>query len=93
MILRQKPLASGSEGTSTHWPVTSYFQPWYAQRSPFSSFRPNHSDTPRWAQNSSITPTRPCVSRKASSRSESSFTRTGGQSGSGTSADNSAGIQ
>lgn len=23
-----KLLFSGSEGTSTHWPVTSYFHPW-----------------------------------------------------------------
>ena len=26
--LRAKLLLSGSDGTSTHWPVTSYFQPW-----------------------------------------------------------------
>src|SRR2546427_3229497 len=42
------PLSSGSEGRSTHWPFTSYFHPWYGQRSPHSSLRPNHSDTPRW---------------------------------------------
>src|ERR671935_172298 len=54
--LRQKLLFSGSDGTSTHWPVTSYFHPWYAQRSPPSSTRPNQSETPRWAQNSSIRP-------------------------------------
>src|SRR5919199_3981076 len=54
--LRQKLLFSGSDGTSTHCPVTSYFQPWYAQRMPHSSTRPNHSETPRCAQNSSIRP-------------------------------------
>ena len=53
------PVSSASEGRSTHCPVTSYFQPWYGQRSPHSSLRPNHSDTPRWAQNSSISPRRP----------------------------------
>ena len=25
--LWQKPLSRGSDGTSMHWPVTSYFQP------------------------------------------------------------------
>src|SRR5918911_334464 len=45
--LRQKLLFSGSEGTSTHWPVTSYFQPWYAQRMPHSVTLPNQSETPR----------------------------------------------
>src|ERR671933_981664 len=40
--LRAKLLFSGSDGTSTHWPVTSYFQPWYAQRMPHCSTRPNH---------------------------------------------------
>src|ERR671935_682634 len=54
--LRQKLLFSGSDGTSMHWPVTSYFQPWYAQRRPHSSTRPNQSETPRCAQNSSINP-------------------------------------
>src|ERR671933_2085476 len=56
LTLRAKLLFSGSEGTSTHWPVTSYFQPWYAQRRPHSSTRPNQSETPRCAQNSSISP-------------------------------------
>src|SRR5205814_8802015 len=87
------PLSSGSEGRSTHWPFTSYFHPWYGQRSPHSSLRPNHSDTPRWAQNSSIRPSRPSVSRKATSFSPRSFTRTGGQSRSGSSQSSSAGIQ
>ena len=83
----------GSEGISMHWPVTSYFQPWYEQRRPFSSLRPNQSETPRCAQNSSISPRRSELSRKAISRSESSFTRTGGQSGSGSSSASSAGSQ
>src|SRR5919202_5793433 len=47
LTLRAKLLLSGSDGTSTHWPVTSYFQPWYAQRMPHSSTRPNQSETPR----------------------------------------------
>src|SRR5215210_1473862 len=54
--LRAKLLFSGSEGTSTHCPVTSYFQPWYAQRMPHSVTLPNQSETPRCAQNSSISP-------------------------------------
>jgi len=56
LTLREKLLFSGSDGTSTHWPVTSYFQPWYAQRMPHCSTRPNQRDAPRWAQNSSINP-------------------------------------
>src|ERR687887_1513023 len=36
---RAKLLFSGSDGTSTHCPVTSYFQPGYAQRRPHSSTR------------------------------------------------------
>src|SRR5919204_3673102 len=56
LTLRKKLLFSGSDGTSRHWPVTSYFQPWYAQRRPPSSTRPNQSETPRCAQNSSINP-------------------------------------
>src|SRR5207249_12308020 len=86
-------LSSGSEGRSTHWPFTSYFHPWYAQRSPHSSLRPNQSDTPRWAQNSSMTPMRPSLSRNATSLSPSNFTRTGGQSRSGNSQSSKAGIQ
>ena len=27
LIFLQNPLSTGSDGTSTHWPVTSYFQP------------------------------------------------------------------
>ncbi|WP_245242404.1 hypothetical protein [Streptomyces sp. NEAU-H3] len=52
----QKLLLSASEGTSTHCPVMSYFQPWYGQRRPEPSLRPNHSEAPRWAQNSSTSP-------------------------------------
>ena len=89
----QKLELSASEGTSTHWPVTSNFQPWYAQRMPDSSTRANHSDAPRWAQNSSMRPYRPSLSRKASSRSPSSLMRTWGQSSSGSSSASSAGIQ
>jgi hypothetical protein len=48
---------------------------------------------PRCAQNSSISPSRPSVSRNAIIRSESSFTRTGGQSFSGSSSASIAGIQ
>ncbi len=87
------PDSSGSDGRSTHWPVTSYFQPWYGQRRPHSSFRPNHSDTPRCAQNSSITPMRPSLSRNATSFSPMICTRTGGQSRSAISQACSAGIQ
>src|ERR687887_438627 len=83
--LRAKLLFSGSDGTSRHWPVTSYFQPWYAQRRPHSSTRPNQSDTPRCAQNSSIRPYRPSLSRNAIRRSERILTRIGGQSFSGSS--------
>ena len=82
MFLR-KPDSSGSDGRSTHWPVTSYFQPWYWQRMPQSALSPNQSEAPRWAQNSSIRPTRPLLSRKAISLSPISLTLTGGQSGSG----------
>ena len=28
LTFAQKLLFSGSDGTSRHWPVTSYFQPW-----------------------------------------------------------------
>jgi hypothetical protein len=93
LTLRAKLLCSSSEGTSRHWPFTSYFQPWYAQRMPHSSTRPNQSDTPRWAQNSSINPYRPSLSRKAISRSERTLTRTGGQSSSGSSSAWRAGSQ
>src|SRR5712691_3500748 len=88
LIFLQKPLSSASDGTSTHWPVTSYFQPWYGQLIPPCSLRPNQRETPRWAQNSSIKPIRPLVSRKATSRSDKSLTRNGGHSGSGNSSDN-----
>ena len=60
---------------------------------PLSSLRPNQSETPRWAQNSSMRPYRPSESRNASRRSDSSWTRTGAQSFSGSSSANSAGIQ
>jgi len=42
---------------------------------------------PRWAQNSSISPILPLLSRKQTSGSPISLTRTGGQSGSGISLD------
>ena len=76
-----------------HWPSASYFQPWYGQRMPFSSLRPNHSDTPRCAQNSSIRPILPEVSRNASRRSDRILMRTGGQSGSGSSTEVRIGCQ
>jgi len=41
-------LPGGSFGTSTHRPSRSNFQPWYRQRSPFSSFLPKKSDAQRW---------------------------------------------
>ena len=91
--LLQNPDAAGSLGTSMHWPVTSYFQPWYAQRIPPFSFRPNHSETPRCAQNSPMSPYRPSLSRNAISSSESSVTRTGAESFCARSAARSAGIQ
>ena len=84
---------SGSFIWSTQLPSTSNFQPWYTQRRPHSSLRPNHKETRRWGQNSSTKPMRPAVSRKATSFSPSSCTRTGGQSGSGISQDRTAGIQ
>jgi hypothetical protein len=92
LTLLQNPLFC-FEGTSTHWPETSYFQPWYGQWMPSSSFRPNHKEAPLWVQNSSIRPSRPDVSRKAMSRSDRSVTRTGGQSGSGSSEERRNGIQ
>jgi hypothetical protein len=84
---------SGSEGMSTQLPSTSYFQPWYEQRSPHSSLRPKKSEAVRWLQNSSRSPIRPRESRKAMSCSPSSFSRTGGQSGSAISSASRAGIQ
>src|ERR687886_1931220 len=48
---------SGSDGTSRHCPLTSNFQPWYAQRMPHSPYTfPNQSDAPRCGQNSSSSP-------------------------------------
>src|SRR6266851_7954147 len=78
---------------STHWPSASNFQPWYTQRSPHSSLRPRKSEAWRCGQRSSRSPMRPRLSRKATSSSPSSFTRTGGQSGSGSSHPSSAGSQ
>src|SRR6266542_1697474 len=62
------------------------------QRSPQSSLRAYTSEAPRWVQNSSSRPTRPWLSRKATSSSPSSLTRTGGPSTS-TSSASRAGIQ
>jgi hypothetical protein len=84
---------SGSDGTSRQAPVTSYFQPWYAQRRPPTSLLPNHSEAPRCAQNSSSSPYRPSESRTATIRSDNSLTRTGGQPSSGSSSASRAGIQ
>src|SRR5579871_2331183 len=50
---------------------------------PPSSLRPSTSEAPRWGHPSSITPTRPSVSRKAMRFSPSRRTRIGSQSGSG----------
>jgi len=55
---------------------------------PDSSLRPSQSETRRWGQNSSSSPIRPSLSRKATSSSPSSCTRTGAQSGSGNSEEN-----
>src|SRR6185312_3548035 len=60
---------------------------------PPSRTLPNQSDAPRWAQNSSISPYSPSEVRKAIRRSERIFTRTGGQSFSGSSSARSAGTQ
>ena len=43
-------LPAGSEGISTTLPSASIFQPWYRQRSPQSSLRPNTSDARRCGQ-------------------------------------------
>src|SRR5690348_12601121 len=56
LTLLLKLLFSGSEGTSTQLPSTSYFHPWYAQRRPHSRTLPNQREAPRCAQNSSIRP-------------------------------------
>src|SRR5579871_4790198 len=60
---------------------------------PHSSFRPKKSEAPRWGQWLPMRPTWPLVSRKATSSSPSSFTRTGGPSGLGSSVESSAGVQ
>jgi hypothetical protein len=85
--------SSGTDGSSTHCPVRSNFQPWYEQRMPHSSFRPKYSDAPRCAQNSSISPGRPALSRNASSRSPRILTRTCAPSGSSISLDDRIGTQ
>src|SRR5688572_13922174 len=63
------------------------------QRMPPSSLRPKKRSAPRWAQAGSMRPTCPCVSRNATSRSPSICTRTGAQSGSGSSRDRATGSQ
>src|SRR5579863_8221923 len=78
---------------STHVPFTSNFHPWYTHLKPHSSLRPQKRLARRCGQNSSISPTRPFVSRNASKSSPNSRTRTGGQSRSGTSLGSSAGNQ
>src|SRR5579871_2835342 len=60
---------------------------------PHSSFRPKKSEAPRWGQWLPMRPTWPLVSRKAINSSPSSFTRTGGPSGLGSSVESRAGIQ
>src|SRR6266542_6842019 len=67
---------------STHFPSTSYFQPWYVQRRPFSSLRPKKRSAQRWAQARSMRPTRQLVSRNARSLSPNNVTRRGEPSGS-----------
>jgi hypothetical protein len=86
-------LSAGSETISSTLPSTSIFQPWYRQRSPHSSLRPKNSEARRCGQNSSITPTRPSVSRNTTSRSPNIFARTGLPSGSLTSSLKQTGCQ
>ena len=85
--------SSGSFGMSTQRPVTSYFQPWYEQRSPHSSLRPKKSDAPRCGQLAASSPTSPRVSRNATRFSPSRRTFFGGQSGAGSSLEGRHGIQ
>ena len=66
---------------------------WFGRNEECGLRCPYHGETPRCAQNSSIRPSRPCVSRNAINSSPSSLTRTGGQSGAGSSHACSAGSQ
>ena len=86
-------LPAGSLGMSSSSPVTLNFQPWYTQRSPPSSLRPKNSSARRCGQCASSRPTFPLESRKATKFSPISRTRTGGQSGAGSSSHRSAGCQ
>ena len=89
----RRPSSRAIVGMSTHRPSASNFQPWYTQRRPHSSLRPKNRSAPRCAQRRSTSPTRPLVSRNATSSSPSTVTRTGAPSGSGTSRLSSTGIQ
>jgi len=80
-------------GASTQAPEVSNFQPWYTQRRPQSSLRPRNMSAPRWGQRGSTRPTAPRESRKATSDWPMTVTRTGGQSGPGSSSESSTGVQ
>jgi hypothetical protein len=81
------------ETISSTLPCTSIFQPWYRQRRPPSSLRPNTSDARRCGQYSSITPTRPSLSRNTTRSSPNTRACTGVPSGSGTSSIRQTGVQ
>src|SRR5881397_3894504 len=92
-IFDRKLFSDGSFGMSTQTPSQSNFQPWYTQRRPSPSFLPKKSEAPRWGHEFWIRPTLPDVTRKPMRFSPSRRTRTGGQSGPGSSLDMNAGIQ
>src|SRR5439155_9701796 len=91
--LSLKLLSTGSLGMSTQRPVTSNFPPWYTHRSTPSSFRPKNRDAPRCGHCAGNIPTTPALSRKAMKRSPSRSTRTGSESGPGSSLESNAGTQ
>src|SRR3989442_1867875 len=92
-IFDLKLFSAGSFGMSTQTPSQSNFQPWYTQRRPSFSFRPKKREAPRCGQAFWINPTFPDVTRNPIRFSPSRRTRTGGQSGPGSSLEVKTGIQ
>src|SRR5262249_9102103 len=92
-ILALKLFSAGSFGMSTQTPSQSNFQPWYTQRRPSCSFRPNKREAPRCGHAFWINPTFPDVTRNPIRFSPRRRARTGAPSADDSSLDVNTGIE